>query len=58
MSDLEQALAAIQKDKERRQAAVSAEIEAALLLNRCQLRALPQLTEDGRIVAVLVIEAL
>lgn len=54
----EQALKTLQEDKERRRGAAMAEIEAALLLHRCQLRALAQLTEDGRIVAVIAIEAL
>lgn len=46
------AQAAIEADRQRRAETAAREIQAVLARYRCQLVAAPQLTPDGRIVAV------
>lgn len=53
----EQMQALIEADRQRRIQLAGDAIKAALELHRCDLLPVPQLTPDGRIVAVLQISA-
>jgi hypothetical protein len=55
--DIGAAQAAIEADRQQRAESAAREIQAVLARYRCQLVAVPQLTSDGRIVAVSQIMA-
>lgn len=55
--DIGAAQAAIEADRKRRAEAAARALQAVLARYRCQLVAVPQLTTDGRIVAVSQIVA-
>lgn len=55
--DIGAAQAAIEADRQQRAESAAREIQAVLACYRCQLVAVPQLTPDGRIVAVSQIVA-
>lgn len=52
-----QIAAALQQEMNERIQACSKEIDEALQKHRCQLAAAPQLTQDGRIVARVTLDA-
>lgn len=55
--DVTQAHAAIDADRQARARQALARIQAVLEEERCQLVAVPQLTADGRVVAVVQVVA-
>jgi hypothetical protein len=55
--DVATAQAALDADRTQRAEAAGREIQAVLQRHRCQLVAVPQLTQDGRVVAVSQIVA-
>lgn len=55
--DVATAQAALDADRTQRAGAAGREIQAVLAKYRCQIVAVPQLTQDGRIVAVSQIVA-
>lgn len=55
--DVAQAQAAIEADKRLRAEAAAAEIREVLARHNCELVAVPQLTADGRVAAVVQVVA-
>ena len=52
-----EAAALVEQDKQRRVEAAAAAVQAALREHGCDLVAVPQLTPDGRVVAVVQLVA-
>ncbi len=57
-TDTESAKIMIEKERQERIKACVDAIQAALTANKCQLAAVPQINQDGRIIAIAQVSAL